>query len=211
MTLDIELVAVSLTAEQEFEDLSQVIDTLKEVRLTDALSDFENQLSDISDGDSLVIFNEAPEDSDGQNNVIFGPASGLPPEDQEHSDPSVLQIQSNFGTNFELMKDTFEELLNPEDGALDQLTVLDISFSFKVDDEFQSIEALQPLFEATAHDVTGIQIKQNGFTYIFQEVKDGVVVNVNSEETFVTEEHTFLDTQLEQARPFVKEIIQGDD
>lgn len=211
MTISPEPVSISIAAEKEFESLDEVIDVLKSVRSLTAVSDFENQLFDISGKESLVIFSEEVPESGGQNNIIFGPSSNLPPEDAENSDPTTLKIQSNFETGFDSMKGVFRELLEPESDILDKLTVLDVSFSFETESEFQSVEALKPLFEATDHTVTGIQFKQDGFIYIFQQTEDGIGINVNSEDNFTTEDHTFLDEKISQAKPFITEIIQGDD
>lgn len=211
MTLNLDPITVSLNAKQEFENVSDVVRVLKEIRLLEAVNDFDNQLFDLSEENSLIIFSEEIDETGSQNNLIFAPESNFPPSEADDSDPGILRVQAHFETDFELMKSAFSELLSPDDGILDQLTITDISFSFESNSDFQSIEELKPLFEATDHDVTGVQFKHEGFIYIFQQIEDGVGINVNSENTFVTEDHTFINEQLDQAQPFIRRVIQGDE
>lgn len=195
---------VSVNARAEFEHADDVEERLRQLRKLDVGDEFDNQLFDVSDDSAFLAFNNEADEDGTQDSLIITSASQAPPEGE--GDDSALAVSANFSyDSINVLRRSFDEILE----EIESVTVDSLLFSFTVEREFNSLEPLQPIFEATDHDITGIQFQNNGFAYIFQQSEGNISILVRSLEEFPATSGEFIHVQMEKASPFVKEVAHG--
>lgn len=200
---------ISLEAYKEFEDEGEPRAVLKDlVELGEGVY-FTNQIVDV-EGDSPML-NYSTKSDEGRNMLSLEPARD-PESDGSSGDDEdrFLRVRAMFTREFQdQMQKPIEKILEQLDGFA--LTSLD--FVYELNREFSTLEDIRTIDEATDHEIIGIQIRQNPYSYIIREEEDGTFVVAQLEEyTSVSPEEgrTFIPTQRDIASDFVNNVAFGE-
>lgn len=200
---------ISINGTIEYESAEEALEGLAKVRKLDAADHFSNQFMDLSGDDAFVTFNTDPPEEGVQDSLSITRNTEMTPIESDAE--NVLFVSANFEySSLDIFKNAFDELFTDFLTEINSVEVKSMSFIFELDSNFDTLGTLQPFFEITDHEVTGIQFEQGRFAYIFQQVDDGTGVRVNSREEFPVTSGSFIAEQLEKATPFIEEITDDE-
>lgn len=192
---------VSIRALAEFESADVLEDHLRQLSKLEAGDGFDEQLFDLSGDNAFLAFHNQPNEDDQPDSLILAPADQAPPESEGEED--TLSISANFEYgSIDLFQRAFTEILS----SVDTIEVESIAFSFTLERDFDSLDPLRPILNATDHDVIGVRLREVGFEYIFQKDDDQSSVMAVSREEFPATSGEFILEQLDKSSPIIEEI-----